>query len=330
MTSLGLEQKEYSPEAGKFNYEIQQRGYSVLEHNIPNDMIEELVYRYADFTLNHPDPSYQTMSDMLSVRNIEIDKKLDLLNKSKDKEITWHKYRTNVEGIGKPDGYTNRSLQEKALLEIRGVVIPPEDPKEFIHYTPGMLYKIRQEHKEFKWGSVPQEVIDLDKAFLPIHELSRMLILKTCALIEETYPDVGKYVTKKSLLTSPNRLIFYHKVDNKKLMLGGEHYDKSFLTVQPAESHLGLRIAKNEDSDLEDVVRGTEYAAVFFGKSFEDAYGIDSVYTPGWHDIYKTNIPNEGRFIPKIAENICARWALIFFANRTNFVNPDKARMHKR
>lgn len=112
--------------------EIGQRGYAEFHHEIPDEQIEYLIDRYADFTLNHPDPLPETMDAMLPSKPSVIDlknpafydnhkkfltgnwvaKKLDELDDSKDTQTEWHKYRTNVYAVGKPDGYTNRSFQE--------------------------------------------------------------------------------------------------------------------------------------------------------------------------------------------------------------------------
>lgn len=318
--------------------EIKHHGYAEFEHNIPTEQIENAVSRYADFTLAHPDPSFETMSAMLpDIDNLPIlAKSLDILDPSQDTQKTWHKYRTNIHKVGKPNGYTNRSFQEQALLASRGIQIPYEDPKEFYHFSPSLSADIDLAHAEFGWGKVPPEVYGLNQALLPIHANACQLILKVCTLIEEVHPEIKNIITPNALLHSPIRLLFYHpnevlQVDDSSQLfqLGAGHYDKAGLTAQLAESHKGLRVAPNDADPLQDVVRDDTKAVVFAGASMRNFFP-DTSLKPGWHDIIQTNEVNAGRSVPDKAKSVCGRWAMIFFANSTDFVPPDKTLMHTR
>lgn len=308
--------------------DIQERGYSEFQHGIPSEQIDYLIETYADFTLNHPDPRPETMDAMLPDDHAGIEKRLDELERSKDTQTEWHKYRTNVLGVGKPEGYTSRSFQERALKQARGFVIPAEDPKEFFHYTPRHWSAMARNHKDYGWGSIPPELSKLNQAFAPIHKKASQLVLKVAGLIEETHPEVSKYFDQTSLATSPVRLLFYHPGTSEQL--GAGHYDKSKLTIQVAESHEGLQVAPNSNSPLQPVVRADDRAVVFPGLGLRDIVGDNSPYQPGWHDIVRVNRLNEGRSVPPKAVEVCARWALIFFANGANYINPDKSLTHAR
>ena len=328
--------------------EIGQRGYAEFHHEIPDEQIEYLIDRYADFTLNHPDPLPETMDAMLPSKPSEIDlknpafydnhkkfltenwmaKKLDELDDSKDTQTEWHKYRTNVYAVGKPDGYTNRSFQEIALKKARGLVIPEEDPKEFFHFTMQHHAKMVKNHCEYNWGSIPPEVTTLEQAFAPIHQKASRLIIRVAEIIEETHPGIRDFFDMRSLASSPVRLLFYHPSDSEQL--GAAHYDKSSLTIQIAESHEGLRVAPDSASELQPVVRDESKAVVFPGLSLPENFGKDTPFQPGWHDIIKAHQLNQGRSVPPKAVEVCARWALIFFANGRGFVNPDKSLTHAR
>ena len=309
--------------------EIIERGYAEYEHNITDDAVEHLVEKYADFTLAHPDPLPSTMDAMLPAGDDpEILKyHLDVLDRSQDTQAEWHKYRTNVAQKFKPDGYTNRSFQERALLQARGVQIPPEDPKEYYHFTPGHWVKMYKNHERFDWGGIPPEVNQLHKAFAPIHRMATLLMERVCRDIEEVHPEISQFVTPQSLLNSPLRLLFYHPTPRP--VLGGDHYDKGWLTLQLGESHQGLQVATGKTAPFEPVIRNSHTAAFFPGSVLAETIP-DTVFQPAWHNIVATNRLNEDRFIPPSAVEVCGRWALIFFANGVGELNRDKAAMHTR
>lgn len=321
---------------GTFEHErlvsdIAERGYAEFEHGIPPDHIDRLVDSYAIFTQALPDPSHQLASAMLPSENAGIEERLDDLDRSVDKDPQWHKYRTNTDGVGKPNGYTNRSLQVTALREVRGLEIG-DDPKEFYHWTPAHHVHMVGNHNEFGWGPLPSEVIALGMAFSPIHHRATKLLFKVLALIEEDHPEIRRIVTPQSLRTSPLRLLFYHGSDQGS-ELGAGHYDKSTITVQIAESHEGLRVAPDSASPLAPVQRQPEKAVIFPGKSLRESLDtpqLETPYQPGWHDIVKVGRLNEGRSMSPEAAQSCVRWALIFFANQQNFIQPDKSATHQR
>ncbi len=315
-------------EAMQLRADIEARGYAEFEHHISKDAIEFLIQSYADFTLNHPDPAPATMDTMLAntPENPE-ELNLDVLDYSQDQQTEWHKYRTNVPHIGKPDGYTSRSFQAAALKATRGLELD-EDPKEFYHFTPVHYAKMAQHHKQFGWGAIPPEVGRLDTAFGPIHRKAVELMFKICGLIEETHTEINQLLTPDSLRTSPLRLLFYHPTRSK--MLGAAHYDKSVTTIQIAESHRGLRLAPTKEAKLEKVVRDDRMAAFFPSMMLMNSVGESTPYKPGWHDIVRLKTLNEGRNLPTNAAQVCARWALIFFGNAHNYVDPGKAATHRR
>lgn len=319
--------------------DIAERGYAEVQHGIPNEWVEELVERYADFTLTHPNPDFATMNAMLpqgSDADI-ISKQLDMLDYSKDTQQDWHKYRTNVVGIGKPDGYTNRSLQVETLAAMRGIALPEEDPKEFYHHTPKHYGTMARQHKNLGWGPIPSEVAKLDTVFSRIHHKTSELIMTICAQIEETHPEINEIVTKDALLGSPLRLLFYHPSAQKQLACA--HFDKSVLTVQIGESHQGLRVATHTDQALAPVVRDSNLGIVFASHTLsaepseKDPRGghfPQSPLRPAWHDVIADSTANVGRSVPLRAAEVCARWSLIFFVNENNYIDPGKVAMHSR
>ncbi|MCX6727695.1 MAG: hypothetical protein NTX11_02690 [Candidatus Saccharibacteria bacterium] len=320
--------RQLTMDARYFTDEIVNRGFAEIVHGIRAEEFDTVVSAYARLTSGHPDPEPGTMDAMLPKYDdlVLLGKSLDVLDRSADKQKIWHKYRTNVEGIGKPDGYSNRYFQEHALRESRGVILnPPEDNKEFYHFTPGLYAKMVQNHEMFGWGPIPSEVAALNNAFGPIHKKATELMIKVCGLIEETHPEINSFVTLEALRTSPIRLLFYHRSDAPQL--GAKHVDKSAVTAQLAESHRGLRIAPGANADLVEVDRDSTMAAIFPGTALEDKFP-GTPFQPTSHDIVSANVLNEGRRIPPDAEAVCARWAIISFANYVNFVNPDKSLTH--
>ncbi len=311
--------------------EINKRGAAMMEHNIPSDIIDNLIDRYTIFTSQFPDPEPKTMDAMLpDLPEDELAKALDDLDRNADTQNEWHKYRTNHDWIAKPGGYTNRKFQSDVILETRGIFLP-EDDKEYYHYSPGGKKEMQKNHANNNWGALPQEVTMLDAAFERIHTAGMVIARKTLEIIEDVHPDISQLVTPESLLTSPVRLLFYHPGQTKTL--GAGHYDKSILTIQIAESHEGLRIATNKNSPLEIVRRPADMAVLFPSGSLSDekiGEYPNSPFRPGWHDIIGSETLNEGRHMPESTQAVCARWAIIFFANRTNYVQPDKAIMHTR
>ncbi|MEI6481636.1 MAG: hypothetical protein WCO19_05050 [Candidatus Saccharibacteria bacterium] len=320
--------RQLTLDAQYFTNEIAKKGFAEIVHGIRAEEFDTVVSAYAHFTSVHPDPEPSTMDAMLPRYDdlVVLGKSLDVLDRSADKQKIWHKYRTNVEDIGKPDGYSNRYFQEHALRESRGVILnPPEDNKEFYHFTPGLYAKMVQNHVMYGWGPIPSEVVALNNAFGPIHKKATELMIKVCGLIEETHPEIHTFVTLEALRTSPIRLLFYHQSDIPQL--GAKHTDKSSMTAQLAESHRGLRIAPGKNAELVEVNRDSTKAAVFPGTAMESKFP-GTPFQPTSHDIVSTNILNEGRRIPSNADAVCARWAIIFFANYDNFVNPDKSITH--
>ncbi len=307
--------------------EIKERGAAEFEHNISVDQIDDLIDCYTRFTTNWGDPEPETMDAMLPDAPIEtLAKQLDDLDRSKDKQKNWHKYRTNAPWIAKPVGYTNRYFQSQALQITRGINLP-EDDKEFFHYTPGMKDVVERQHEQYGWGKPPQEFYMLCNAFIRVHTASRKLTEKILSVVEDTHPNIRQLVTPSSTLTSPVRLVGYHRGDQQEL--GAGHYDKSVFTFQLAESHEGLRIAKDNNSPLEIVRRESDKAVFFPSKSLKDNYP-DTPFTPGWHDIIKSETLNHGRHMSEATRAVFGRWALIFFVNEENFVQHDKSLTHHR
>lgn len=318
---------------GALRYELKERGYAELEHGISADQFLDLTSRYFEFSLAHPDPETTTMDAMLppTPPDIKNSNWLDELDRSKDTQIVWHKYRTNTESPAKPNGYTNRSAQEEALVEKRGVILH-EDPKEYYHWMPGHLEAMMANHSEFGWGPIPPEVIELDAAFVDIHKIAREIMWEVCREIEDQHPGLTKLITPASLLASPLRLLGYHHSD--KPYLGEDHYDKSWITFQPGESHEGLLVAKDKESPLELVRRNADRGLVFMGKSLSDpeiGFFPDSPYGPAWHGIRNLDQPNQGQYpIPDWAQERFKRWALIFFAGNTDLQVLTKQDTHVR
>lgn len=194
--------------------EVKERGYAEFNHHIRPDEIDDLIVCYANFTSNYPDPKFVTIDAMLPKEPSQLDLinpkyldpetkdfmagrwlayKLDELDRTADTQEEWHKYRTNTPQVGKPDGYSNRSFAQAALLSQRGVELdPPEDPKEFYHFTPEHYSNMIRNHTQFNWGPIPQEVIDLKKAFTPIHSKAAQLMVKICEIIEDEHPESVK------------------------------------------------------------------------------------------------------------------------------------------
>lgn len=317
-------------EGAAFHQEIMERGYAEFEHGIPQEEIENIVWQYGRFTVNHPDPQPATMDAILPEGDDPqiIGKVLDVLDYSKDKQKEWHKYRTNVPAIGKSNGYTNRSFQVDALRRARGLYLPEEDPKEFYHFMPSHFVGIAKAHEEYGWGPIPQEVNMLNNAFAPVHRKILEMMMRVCSIIEERDPRVTKYMTPEALALSPLRLLFYHPT--LKPTLAAAHHDKGFLTGQIAESHTGLQVAPSDEEPLQPVIRDANEAVIF------PAWGIEQNmpelgYKSGWHAAENDGDLNPGQSeIPDFAKEICARWVLVWFTNGMQYENPDKALMHNR
>lgn len=311
-----------------FINELLERGSAEIEHGISSDEIDNLINSYTSFTTRYPNPAPSTMDAMLPDGNDPevLEKQLDDLDRSQDRESEWHKYRTNIPWVAKPMGFTDRSFQVSALARARGVRLD-DDPKEYYHYAPAAQELREQIHKDNDLGAMPQEVYMLERAFFRIHNASRLMTEKALSAIEDLHPQIRTIITPKSIAESPVRLLFYHPDQSPNL--GAGHYDKSAITFQIAESHEGLRLAKDKDSTLEMVRRKADKAVVFPSDALREEIP-DTLLTPGWHDIIESDQLNSGRNLPPKAIEVCSRWAIIFFANRAEFVQPDKARMHQR
>lgn len=304
--------------------EMAQNGYALLDSPIGVDVVEALISAYADFTDNLPDPEIETMDRMISDAT-----DLDALDYSQDKQPIWHKYRTNHPQYAKPGGYANRSLQI-ATLRSSGRDTQPDgqliedDPKEYFHFHTDGLVKMQSLHSELDWGSIPPEVITLQSRFATIHRLALESVIKVMRLLEEDHQDLLKiYGQPRDLYGSPIRLIFYHK-DQGPVLAGG-HFDKSSLTQQIAESHVGLRVRNPHTKEMEYVRRSPNKSVLFPGVLLPKMFP-DTELTPAWHDVTNNDELNEGRNI--VRGRNCARWALIWFSNVQGLEVPRKQDTH--
>lgn len=312
--------------------DLKTRGYTLIDHHIPDDAIDELVATYAEFTDNHPTPEPATVVDIIEYRE---KKRLDDLARHKDTQKEWHKYRTNHPFIFKPGGYTNRSLQADSL-RAHGLQVWDEkkqqyeylieDPKEFYHFLPSGLTLINQQHKEFEWGHVPPEVENLHSKFATIHNIASKAVTQTLGTFEDIYPDIHQILTPKDLNNSPLRLLFYHPGQGDEL--AGGHYDKDIFTWQLAESHEGLRVGNPTSGEMQNIIRDPEKAAVFMGNLITlEHIHPESPIQPGWHDVINVDRANKGRTLH--GQNV-ARWALIYFTNSVLAGEVDKGLTHDR
>jgi len=302
---------------------IAEKGFALVEHDITTDEIDALISAYATFTDELPDPDLFTVHSM-----IKDSEHLDDLSYASDHKRQWHKYRTNHPQYAKPGGYTNRSLQIKALRfygrDHDAIGKPVEDdPKEYYHYHPNSLVKMKAMHDEFGWGPIPPEVIALHTRFATIWRLANTAMSSTFQLLEEEHPELmSRFTRPEDLATSPLRLIFYHPGQGD--ILAGGHYDKSTFTMQIAESHLGLRARNPVTQEMGLVQRPAKEAAVFPGLLWDRMYP-DSSLEPTWHDVINMDEVNPGL---NIRGRKCARWALIWFSNSTALNIPQKADTH--
>jgi len=293
-------------EGSAINDELLNQGFTLLDHHIPNEAVDELIAAYAKFTDNLPDPDLETVAALVKDPD-----KLDELDYGQDTKKEWHKYRTNHPFVFKPGGYTNRSLQVKAVREILGLEVE-DDPKEYYHFLPSSTVRMNAQRDRFGWGPLPPEVYDLNKRFAPIHALGAKAITGLMQNVEDKFPElISKVMTPKDLEASPLRLLFYHPAQGD--LLAGGHYDKTIFTAQLAESHEGLRLRNPSNGEMQEVTRPPEKAVAFAGSllTLPHVYP-DSEIKPGWHDALNKEVLNEGRSL--IGKNV-VRWALVFFAN---------------
>ncbi len=316
--------------AGDLISTIERDGYALIDHGASEELVDALIRDYAAFTDNLPDPSLETMEAMIpgGTDPATLEKRLDDLNYGRNLDAYWHKYNTNHPQFAKPGGYTNRSLQIRALREVRGVELA-DDPKEYYHYHPNSLTVIDQLHEAYGWGPVPSEVKTLHMRFAAIHRAGVAAVTGAYAKLEAEHPDLlSRFATKADLDGSPIRLLFYHPGQGD--LLAGGHYDKGLGTLQIAESHRGFRarvpgtnseeqIAAYRADPLTDpnmqlLERDDPNLGIFFPARawINDVAYPHSRLEPTWHDVVNLPEMNAGRALH--GKN-CARWAIIFFTN---------------
>lgn len=295
---------------------LKNHGFVVVDHQIHPETIDSLIQAYADFTDNHPDPEPATINAMITNPD-----NLDELDYSADRQHDWHKYRTNHPQLGKPGGYTNRTVQVAALRKF-GRSDEADDPKEFYHYHPNSLAIMKDYHDHAGW-KLPPEVNRLHDAWGTVHSLGLKAIKDMFAEIEETHPELLSRVAPPEILdNSPSRLLFYHPGQGDVLAAG--HHDKSLGTLQIAESHRGLRLRNQATGEMEEIVRPPEKGVFFIGGTLKTAYP-DSELSSGWHDVINIDQINESR---ALHGNHVARWAIILFANSNHTNIFTKAMAH--
>jgi hypothetical protein len=335
----GTQTRQVSFGAEVLRGELVTQGFSLIDHSVSLEQVDELIEAYADFTDNLPDPDAELLSRMLPAepdpRTGKLD--LDVLDYAQDgPENKWHKLRTNTPYWAKPNGYTNRSQAVRALHVARDIVLP-DDPKEFYHFTPDTWGLMRAQHDRYGWGPIPDEVQKLHKKFSAIHYAAREAVRSQLALLEERDRGLlGSVVTPRDLMKSPLRLLFYHPGQGE--ILAGGHFDKSVATLQIAESHLGLRIldpiqiegdwrtAPANEHGMHNIIRPAEKGAFFTGLNYRESAAFpDGDLIPAWHDVINRPELNDRRTLH--GKNV-ARWALIFFVNSELVGVPDKAKTH--
>ena len=339
------------------------QGYSEVPHHIPRELIEELIDSYTVFTNTYPDPETSLFRDMIAEqlpRNPDGTYKkvlskeesdainLDALVRERDQTGTWHKYRSNYPEYAKPAGYTSRSLAVTALREVGIEYV--DDPKEYYHFHPNSLVRMKREHAIHGWGPLPQELESLSQVFLRVQHIAKLAILQTLSALEEYDPRLVGQFGPDDFRSSPMRLLFYHDetripqcmlANGQSLalgdMFGGEHTDKGELTVQIAESHTGFRARNPHDPDatLRVIKRTPDRSIVFPSRGMDLAInGVDPNINEQprdirqlWHDIVHTGEQNIGRFVPEQAP--AKRWALIYFLTKVGSKVATKAQTNR-
>lgn len=293
--------------------EIEKRGFTVIEHGMSPEAIDELVTAHAAFTDNHPEPEAATMNSMITNTA-----NLDELNFAADTQTDWHKYRTNIPAFAKPNGHTNRFLQADALRQfgrlqphVNGNVTEEakEDPKEFFHYMPGYRDQVDKLHQAAGWGPVPLEVKELAMRMHTVHYLAKQALTSVFAKLEEIYPTLGQFITPADLDISPLRSLRYHT--GQGAVLGDGHHDRGIFTMQVADSHRGLRVRDPASHKMTLVDTPPNVSPIFPAEGWRRAYP-DSGMRSLWHDIINDPTACEDR---TLHGNNLARYAIIFFVN---------------
>ncbi|HTE57428.1 MAG TPA: hypothetical protein VK694_01700 [Verrucomicrobiae bacterium] len=283
--------------------ETLSQGYALVPHHVPPEAIDAYAEAYGIFTDQLPDPEPEAMNAMV------LDpKNLDRLDPRADKAAQWHKYRSNVPHPGKPNGYTNRTIQVDALSKVRGLDIA-DDPKEFFHYSPGMRDALEARHAEFGWGPMPPELLVLLMRAQTLHYAAKQAITGFYRALELTHPHLSDFTAPADLDHSPVRGVFYHKGQGDVLADG--HYDRGLGTLQLAESHLGLRTRDPQTGEMIMVERDPRMGIAFPSLKWRQA-SPDSELQPLWHDVINVDTACEGR---ELHGGNIARWAIIFFTN---------------
>ncbi len=187
---------------------LKNDAYLLVDHGISEEEIEDGMTAYANFSENLPDPSLEVINQMMpGIDEYTIgSKQLDDYDYSKDTQKFWHKYRTSFPEWEKPGGYSNRSLQTRALIhagrkildeKTSTLITPTEDPKEFYQFHPNTisLEAMRKMHEEFEWGHIPTEVTVLHGKLAVIHAKAR----------EATTPEDHEYLDAEQIAINAAR-----------------------------------------------------------------------------------------------------------------------------
>ncbi len=320
------------PSGEAFTQSILEQGYELVEHGIDRDDIEAVADAYATFAVNLPDPKPETFNALMPCAD---PKRLDELDYAADTQSDWHKYRTNHPQLHKPGGYTNRTLQVEILRAFgrdempTGEPFPDEDPKQFYHYHPNALQRMREMHERYGWGAIPSEVENLHARFSAVYDQMRRVTRGVLTLLDETHPELlNEYAADLDDPEGdigPMRFLFYDLTDAPAgSTMAERHVDKGRATFQIAENFKGLRVLNPLTREMSLVDREPEYAAFFpsWAWSTEEHFpDSDLKGTP--HDVIKINELNPGR---TEIEKLCGRWSLILFLNSE--VAGDKTATH--
>ncbi len=300
---------------GDLKSRLEEFGAVEFEQNISDYLVDQTIEAYADFTDNVPEATLETYNKMIVAGNDSawVCKRLDNPRRRfagvNSGDFEANKSMTNIYRPGKPAGYTNRSMQIRALRELRDMDVA-DDPKEFYHSDAWTTRDIQRQFAHYNWGAVPAEVNRLQQKLDVVHRLASTAMQGFLRNLEDIHPDLPKYVTPQDLQTSPIRINFYHP--GQGTVLASKHSDKGFFTDQIAESHRGLRVMNPQSGEMQLIEREEPSSGLFFPAwAFQNSFP-NSPFKAAEHDVIDDDRPNDKR---KLYGKNVVRWSMIFFVN---------------
>ena len=300
-----------------------------LEMN--TDLYHEIYHELEALSSNYPRPPLQATCITYNEAGDGVD-----YHDSLDNLDDWHLYRTRYAAPAKPEGFTDRSFEQKVKesQEEERILFKGSDydSKEYFHYTPVSHRVVMDRHKNKDW-TVPPEYKRLLNLSHTAHSIGVEAVQSIFRELENSedarFSSLAQDFSPIDILSSPLRILGY-KINSDQPNLAAPHFDKGYFTAAMHETSGGLQIARPDDIEtFTEIVKEEHQIALFGGRQFAEMYGVGpekEKMHPTWLKGYHRVV--EGSPDTKHYSERYVRCASIMFINSDNAGFASKHETH--